>query len=114
MIGAVVALVHLHGLGAERDAEHLVAEADAEGRHALVDQLADHRHGIFAGRGRVARAVGEEHAVGLEREDVLGRGRCAGTTVTLQPIAGEQAQDVALDAVVDRRRRGIRARSCRP
>ena len=26
----------------------------------------------------------------------------AGTTVTLQPDAGEQAQDVALDAVVDR------------
>ena len=34
MVGAVVALVHLHGLGADRDAEHLVAEADAEGRHA--------------------------------------------------------------------------------
>ena len=26
---------------------------------------------------------------------------CAGTTVTRQPIAGELAQDVALDAVVD-------------
>ena len=38
MVGAVVALVHLHGLRADRDAEHLVAEADAEGRHAAVDQ----------------------------------------------------------------------------
>jgi hypothetical protein len=38
MVGAVMALMHLHGLGAEREAEHLVAEADAEGRRARVDQ----------------------------------------------------------------------------
>ena len=64
MIGAVMALMHLHGLGADRQPEHLVAEADAEHRFAL-DQRADHRHGIFAGGGRVARAVGEKNAVGL-------------------------------------------------
>ena len=34
MVRAVVALMHLHGLAAEREAEHLVAEADAEGRRA--------------------------------------------------------------------------------
>ena len=43
---------------------------------------------------------------------------CAGTTVTLQRIAGELAQNIALDAVVDRnnvefRRRAFR-RSLRP
>src|SRR5262249_3636245 len=37
MVGAVVALVHLAGLGADRDPEHLVTEADAEGRDAAVD-----------------------------------------------------------------------------
>ena len=37
VVGAVVALMHLHGLAAEGEAEHLVAEADAEGRHAGVD-----------------------------------------------------------------------------
>src|SRR5689334_15036379 len=34
MIGAVVALMHLHCLAADRDAEHLMSEADAEGRRA--------------------------------------------------------------------------------
>src|SRR6266567_6490191 len=34
MIGAVVTLMHFHGLRANRDAEHLVAEANAEGRRA--------------------------------------------------------------------------------
>ena len=36
--------------------------------------VADHRHRIFAGRRRIARAVGEENAVGLERQNVGGRG----------------------------------------
>ena len=40
MVRAVMALMHLHGLAAEREAEHLVAEADAECRRAGVDQLA--------------------------------------------------------------------------
>src|SRR5437899_2000970 len=67
MVRAMVALMHLAGGGANRDAEHLVAEADAERWHAAVDDLADHRHRIFPGCRRIARAVGEEHAVGLER-----------------------------------------------
>ena len=63
--------------------------------------LADHRHRIFAGRRRIAGAVGEEHAVRLERHDVLGRGLRRHHR-DLAAAAGEQAQDVALDAVVDR------------
>jgi hypothetical protein len=54
--------------------------------------------GVVAGLG-VARAVGQEHAVGLQRQHV-GRRRCAGTTVSRQPRVGEHAQDVALHAVV--------------
>ena len=65
------------------------------------DQLLDHRHGVFAGRRRIARAVRQEHAVRLERHDVLGRG-LGRHHRHLAAGAGEQAQDVALDAVVDR------------
>ena len=51
-------------------------------------------------RGGIARTVGQEHAVGLERED-LGRRRCdAGTTSTVRD-AGEVAQDRGLDAEVE-------------
>jgi hypothetical protein len=42
-----------------------VAEADAEHRQAAVDQLLDLGYGVFAGRCRIARPVGEEDAVGL-------------------------------------------------
>ena len=45
----------------------LVAEADAEHRHAgRVEDLADRLDRVVA-RLRVARAVGQEHAVGLQR-----------------------------------------------
>jgi hypothetical protein len=63
--------------------------------------LADHRHRIFAGRRRVARAVRQEHAVRLQRQDVLGRGRGRHHRHLAAGI-GEQPQDVALHAVVDR------------
>ena len=103
-------------LAADREAEHLMAEADAEHR-LVLDQCADHRHRIFAGRCRIARAVGEENAVGLERQNVGGRGLRRHHR-HLAVIAGELAQDVALDAVVDGddvkfRRRAFR-RSLRP
>ena len=48
-----------------------MAEADAEQRLARLQQLPDHRHRIFAGRGRVAGAVGEEEAVGLVRHHLV-------------------------------------------
>ena len=44
-------------------------------RLAAVGQLLDLRHGVDAGRGRIARPVGEQHAVGVARQDVLGAGR---------------------------------------
>src|SRR5262245_50015204 len=33
MVGAVMALMHLDGLGADRNSQHLVAETDAKGRN---------------------------------------------------------------------------------
>ena len=101
MVRAMMALMHLHGLAADREAEHLVAEANSECRRADVDDVLDDRHGVFSGRRRIAGAVGEKHAVGLEREDVLGGGLRRHDR-HLAAGAGEQAQDVALDAVVDR------------
>ena len=64
------------------------------------DQLAQHRHGIFAGRRRIARAVRQEDAVGLVAQDVLGR---RGRRHHGDPAAmrGQHAQDVALGAVID-------------
>ena len=65
-----------------------------------VDHLLDHRHRIFAGLGGIAGAVGQEHAVRLHRQDVFGRGGRRHHR-DLAAVAGEQPQDVALDAVVD-------------
>ena len=46
VVGAVMAERHLLGPAAQRQPQHLVAEADAEHRLAAVDQLPDLRHGI--------------------------------------------------------------------
>ena len=60
VVGAVMAHGHLLGAAAQRQAQHLMAEADAEHRLAAVDQLLDLGHGIVAGGGRVAGAVGQQ------------------------------------------------------
>ncbi|MNT00812.1 hypothetical protein D3C72_1352560 [compost metagenome] len=100
VVGAVVALIHLDGLGAQGDGQHLMAQADAQDRLAAGDQLLDFRHGVGAGRGRVARTVGQDHAVGIAGQDVLGRGRRRHHG-DLHAGRGQGAQDVALHAVVD-------------
>ena len=100
VVRAVMALMHLGGGAAERQPEHLMAEADTEHRQARLDQLFDFRHGIGAGRRRIAGAVGQKHAVRLALENLLGtrRGRHHG-----QPAAqaGQLAQDVALQPIID-------------
>ena len=100
MVRAVVALVHLHRLRPEGEGQHLVTQADAEHRHAAVDQLADLRDRVLTRRGRVARSVGQQHPVRLAGQDVLGLGigRNHGGAGADR---GQGAQDVALDAVVD-------------
>ena len=100
MVRAMVALMHLFSLCANGKAEHLVAEADAEDRQVGLDEVLDDRNGIFARRGRVSGAVGQEHAIRLQRQDVFSRslGRNDGD---LAIETGKQAQDVALDAKID-------------
>ncbi len=83
---------HLDGRRAQRQGQHLVAEADAEHRHLAVQQLADHRHGILAGGGRVAGAVGEKDAVGLAAPGCPRPRVVAGTTVALAAGDGEQGR----------------------
>ena len=100
MVGAVMALMHLDGPGAERQASIWWPRQMPKTGLPVATSFLDLGHGIFAGRGRIARAVRQEDAVGLERQDVLGRVRRRHDG---DPAAGpaRQAQDVALHAVVD-------------
>ena len=70
--GAVVALVHLLGRRAQRQAEHLMAKADAEYGLAGCDELLDLRHGIRTRRRRVSGAVRQEDAVGIACQHLIG------------------------------------------
>ena len=76
VVGAAVAERQLEGLEADRAAEQLVAEADADDR-PLADQLADGLDDVVERR-RVAGAVGEEDEVGLAASSTSSRGRRAG------------------------------------
>ena len=65
-----------------------------------VQHALDGGDGVGAGRRGVAGAVGQEHAVGLVAQDVVGRGV---RRHHRHPAAGgdKAAEDVALGAVVD-------------
>ena len=73
MIAAVMSERQLERLAAECPAEQLMAEADPEDRH-LAEQLGDRVDGVADHR-RVARAVRQEHAVGLAAPGRRRRGR---------------------------------------
>jgi hypothetical protein len=97
MVGTVVAKFQLVRFAAQREAAELVAEADAEDRHA-AGKVAD----IFDSEGGwlgIAGAVGEENTVGLHGEDIFGRG-LRGDDGDIAMMVDEQAQDVLLDAEV--------------
>ena len=83
---------------ADRAAEQLVAEADAEHR-PLADQLADGVDDV-AERRRVAGAVGEEDEVGVLGEHLLGGGR-AGQQREPAVALAQLADDVHLHPGVD-------------
>src|SRR3546814_17475553 len=75
MVRATVALKHLHGLGPHGKAKKLMAKADAEDGDIGIQQFLNHRHGIFARRGGVARTIGKEYARRLWRHDIFKAGR---------------------------------------
>ena len=101
VVGAAMAVMHLAGLRAERQRQHLVAEADAEDRQIEFQHLPDDRHGIGAGRRRIARPVGQEHAVGRVAQNLLGARR-RGHDRDPAAERGQAAQDVALGAEIHR------------
>src|SRR5579883_1125988 len=71
MIRSAVAELHLVRFAADREADHLMPQADPEDRHA-PDQFADLRRLMLKWFG-IARPVREKHAVRLEREHIFGR-----------------------------------------
>ena len=111
MVGAVVAELHLEGLGAAGQRHDLVAQADAEGRDRRFDQFPHRRNRVIA-RLRIARAVGQENAVGLELQH-FGAGLRRHHR-DLAAALGQHAQDVVLHAEIVARPRGIAATVCAP
>ncbi len=71
VVCAVVAELHLDGSRAAREPEQLMAEADAENRNVGIQEFADCGDRVVA-RLRVAGTVGQEDAVGIERERIRG------------------------------------------
>ena len=101
MVGAVVAELHL-AASSRRTASAMIWWPRQMPNVGMprVDELARRGDRVVA-RLRVARAVGQEDAVGLERAARRAPGVCAGTHGDLAAALGEHAQDVVLDAVVE-------------
>jgi hypothetical protein len=99
LVDAAVAVLQLVGAEAERAAEELVAEADAEVGQALLQRRLEQLD-LAGRRGRVTRAVGEEQTVRIDRVDVVER-RGRGQHVHLDAALGHHPRGVRLDAEVD-------------
>ena len=88
-----------------------MAEADAEGWQAALHELSRRRDRVAAGL-RIARSIAEEEPVGCELQHLDGRGPGRHHGQPAAP-ARQHAQDVALDAEVERHhvqaRRGLPA-----
>ena len=69
MVAAMMAELHLDGSGAGREPEQLVPETDTERGDFARDEFADRCDRIVAGL-RIARAVGQKHAVRIHRQDI--------------------------------------------
>ena len=99
-VDAAVTEHHLVGGQAQRPAQDLVAEADAEQRDSGAQHLAGHSDDVVGG-GRVPGAVGQEHPVGFELGDLLERRRRR-QHAAADSAPGEVARGVGLDAEIDR------------
>jgi hypothetical protein len=98
VVGPMMTELHLQRLRAGREAEQLMAEADAEGRHAFGDEGPDRGDGVVAGL-RIAGPVGQEHAVRLQRQH-HGRGGLCRHHGDVATAIDQHAQDVVLDAEI--------------
>ncbi len=98
MVGAAVAELHLEGLGAVGQRNQLMSHADTEDRQLapeLFHQL-DHRSHVL----RVAGAVRQHEAVGMEGHDLL-HGGVVGHDRHVAAHAVQQTDDIVLDAAVN-------------
>ncbi len=103
LVDPAVAVGELVGAEAQRAAEELVAEADAEvGQPPLQRTL--QQGDLRGGGGRVAGSVGEEQPVGLDGQHVV-EGRRRREHVALDPALGHHPRSVGLQAEVDHRDR---------
>src|SRR6266849_409111 len=98
MVAAAMAVGELDRLSPQGQTEQLVAEANAEDRHGAVGELAYRLDGI-TDRRRIARAVGEEHPVGLEVAHPGGR-RARRDNGHASVVGAEDTQDVPLHPVI--------------
>src|SRR4051794_40636406 len=99
VITTVVPEAEFERLRAEGQAHDLVPEAYTEHRYVAEELL--HARAGGGDRGRIARSIGKEHAVGCAREDV--GARCRGRNdLDLTTRADELVEDRTLDPEVVR------------
>ena len=103
-----MAELELEGLAAERLAEELVAEADAEDGNAGVHERLHLAHDVVE-RGGVAGAVAQEDAGGLVLERVGGAGGC-GDDLHFETGLPQVARDVVFHPEVERDDGNVRRR----
>src|SRR3546814_14215626 len=77
-----------------------MAKADAEDGDIGIQQFLNHRHGIFARRGGVARTIGKEYASRLLRHDIFKAGGSR-KDCHLCSRTNTIAEDVTLGAIVN-------------
>ena len=100
MICAMVAVVHLYGLRAQGQGEHLVAKAYPKDRHiGPIQNPLYHRHRIAARGGWITRAIGQEHPVRGMGQNLIRCGRC-GQNCDIAPGGGQTPQNVALCPII--------------
>ena len=97
MIRAAMSELQLVGFAAQRQAQNLMAQADAEDRHLPISLRTC--AAWYVERLRIARAVRQKHAVRLQRQHIFGRSsgrhhRHAAAHLHQPP------QDVALDSEI--------------
>jgi hypothetical protein len=100
LVDAAVPVSQLERAKAERSAEELIAEADAEVGDAGRQHRPEKRN-LLIGRLRVARAVGKEHTVGVQRNDLVKCDRRR-HNLNLKPPLSHSLRRHGLDAEVDR------------
>ena len=97
VIASSVTKRHLERFRSSRQREDLVPKADAENRH-FTNELFDIDSGVFD-RLRIARAIGEHYAVGIEGQNFFSGG-LGWHNRYLASLANELPQNATLDAEI--------------